>query len=401
MKIYYDRTSEAWSHNQAGVTLIAGAAKEVIPFHEGTEGTLSFPVTPFKENRLLTVGILSTAKEKTEPGIGGNLELFRDLSHYLFDHGILAYVCTADSFHSWPGASIKGFLYLTKTDTWTEAKLPFPDIVYNRIPSRPFESTSEFKQLIQLLKDSGAIVFNPGFLDKFSMYEALREDGTLTGHLPSTQILSSQKELREFFEKHQYIYLKPRNGSQGKGIFTLKENPDGTVQFDSFDHKEIFPDFSSFWILKAALLTKKCYLMQKAIQPKKLNGHRYDYRILVHYENGFFKITGKAIRMSQTQEITTHTLRGGKLYPYKLLKTAKLERKLASLAQKCGETLSRKFGFLGEFSMDIGEDTSGDLYIYEVNAKPMQFDEKEIEASRLEYLKNLFIELTFPEWKRI
>ena len=51
---------------------------------------------------------------------------------------------------------------------------------------------------------------------------------------------------------------------------------------------------------------------------------------------------------------------------------------------------------LQEVWLSIGEDTSGALYIYEVNSKPMQFDEEEIEASRLLHLKNLFIELTFP-----
>lgn len=55
-----------------------------------------------------------------------------------------------------------------------------------------------------------------------------------------------------------------------------------------------------------------------------------------------------------------------------------------------------KIGFLGEFSIDIGEDESGSLFIYEVNSKPMQFDEVEIETNRLLHLKNLFIELTFP-----
>ncbi|MBR8645638.1 hypothetical protein KEH51_21385 [[Brevibacterium] frigoritolerans] len=47
----------------------------------------------------------------------------------------------------------------------------------------------------------------------------------------------------------------------------------------------------------------------------------------------------------------------------------------------------KKIGFLGEFSIDIGEDESGSLFIYEVNSKPMQFDEEEIETNRLLHLK--------------
>lgn len=103
--------------------------------------------------------------------------------------------------------------------------------------------------------------------------------------------------------------------------------------------------------------------------------------------------------MSQLQEITTHTPRGGKLYPYQNLQSKRLNLTLARIAQKCGEILSKKIGFLGEFSIDIGEDESGSLFIYEVNSKPMQFDEEEIEANRLLHLKNLFMELTFSNRK--
>lgn len=393
MNIFYDVQSESWSHNQESLQLFAGAANETIPFKQDQQNQLLIPITLFPKSRILVVGIVTCLDQKKESGIGGNLLLFQNLSLYLLNHGILAYVFTTESILSHP---LKGFIYSSETDTWNEVNVPLPDIVYNRIPKRGFEASQRFQELISYFKEHRIHIFNPCFLDKYLMYEALMEDGLLAPHLPSTIHLTDQHLLVTFLTIHKHIYLKPCKGSQGKGIYTLNEKSDGTIQLNSLKQTQSYPDFASFWKNNKTFLLKRSYLAQRAVVPKKLNGHRYDYRILVHYENGFYKVTGKGVRMSQTQEITTHTPRGGMLFPYQHLQSRKLNKKVTDIAQRCGIILSRKFGFLGEFSIDIGEDTSGALFIYEVNSKPMQFDEEEIEANRLLHLKNLFIELTFP-----
>ncbi|CAH0221482.1 Endospore coat-associated protein YheD [Peribacillus sp. Bi96] len=392
MNIFYDIPSESWYHTQENVELFAGAAAEEIGYKKDHLNQTLFPITVFPVARMLVVGILTSFNPKRESGLGGNLTLFRDLSLYLLKHGILTYAFTGNALHSEP---LRGYVFSSETNKWIECKMPLPDIIYNRIPSRRYESSGEFERIINHIKEHRMFLFNPCFLDKYVMFEALREDEFLSNHLPPTTVLRNGECLNAFLDTHKHIYLKPCKGSQGKGIYTIIKNPDGTLLFNSLKHGESFPDFTSFWETQKRDLLKRSYLAQRAIIPKKLLGHRYDYRILVHYEKGFYKVTGKAVRMSQTQEITTHTPRGGKLFPYQSLQSRSLDLNLANIAQKCGEILSKKIGFLGEFSMDIGEDESGLLFIYEVNSKPMQFDEEEIEANRLLHLKNLFIELTF------
>ncbi|WP_350301667.1 YheC/YheD family protein [Peribacillus frigoritolerans] len=393
MNIFYDIPTENWYHNQENAELFAGSTEEVISYNKEHTNQPLIPITIFPGNRMLAVGILTVSNPKKESGLGGNLTLFRDLSLYLLKHGILAYVFTGNALHS---ESMRGYVFSSISNKWIECKVPFPDIVYNRIPSRSYEASGEFQQLIKYFKEYPMNLFNPCFIDKYVMFEALLEEGSLTNHLPPTMVLRNSGCLDAFLETYRHIYLKPCKGSQGKGIYTIIKNDDDTLLFNSLKHSESFPDFTSFWETKKRELLKRSYLAQQAIIPKKLFGHRYDYRILVHYEKGFYKVTGKAVRMSQTQEITTHTPQGGKIFPYQVLQSRSLNRKLAKIAQKSGEILSKKIGFLGEFSMDIGEDESGSLFIYEVNSKPMQFDEEEIETNRLLHLKNLFIELTFP-----
>ncbi|MFP3510747.1 YheC/YheD family protein [Peribacillus sp. SIMBA_075] len=396
MNIFYDIPSENWYHTEENAELFAGVAVEEISYKKDHLNQPLTPITVFPGNRMLVVGILTASNPKKESGLGGNLTLFRDLSSFLLKHGILTFAFTGNALHS---ETLRGYVFSSISNKWIECKMPLPDIVYNRIPSRGYEASEEFQRLITHLKEYRMNLFNPCFLDKFVMFEALMEDGSLTNHLPPTMILRNSDCLDAFLETHRHIYLKPCKGSQGKGIYTIIKNHDDTLLFNSLKHSESFPDFTSFWETKKKDLLKRSYLAQQAISPKKLLGHRYDYRILVHYEKGFYKVTGKAVRMSQTQEITTHTPQGGKLFPYQNLQSRSLNLKLANIAQKCGEILSKKVGFLGEFSIDIGEDETGSLFIYEVNSKPMQFDEEEIEVNRLLHLKNLFIELTFSNLK--
>ena len=159
-------------------------------------------------------------------------------------------------------------------------------------------------------------MFNPSFIDKYEMYAAFKNHVNLKPFLPQTIVVTNFNALAAFFHTHKTIYLKPREGNRGNGIYTLSQNQDGSLQLKSPHHSESFSSLIEYWNIYEKQLQAKKYLAQQAIPPKKKDGHRYDYRLLVHYENGLFKLTGKAVRMAQIQEITTHVPKGGKIYPY-------------------------------------------------------------------------------------
>lgn len=91
--------------------------------------------------------------------------------------------------------------------------------------------------------------------------------------------------------------------------------------------------------------------------------------------------------------MTTHVFHGGTVLPYTEVKERIDEQELEQLIALSGKRLSERFGFVGEFSADIGVSRERQLYIYEINAKPMVFDEPEIEMHRLRRLNQLFAEL--------
>ena len=150
MNIFYDIPTENWYHTHENAELFAGSAEEEISYKKDHSNQPLIPITIFPGNRMLAVGILTVSNPKKESGLGGNLTLFRDLSLYLLKHGILAYVFTGNALHS---ESMKGYLFSSISNKWIECKVPFPDIVYNRIPWRSYEASEEFQHLITHFKD--------------------------------------------------------------------------------------------------------------------------------------------------------------------------------------------------------------------------------------------------------
>lgn len=399
MKVYYDETTKSWWHDLDGLTLTFGAKNIIIPFENQNKPAdlIDFDLKPDHAHHILLIGILTNKNPKKNEEISGNLSLFRSLHLYLLEHGIFSCVLTVEDVLQQANC---GYIYSKKLRKWKKISIPLPPIVYNRIPLRSFESSAAFQQIKDLFSQHQIIMFNPSFIDKYEMYTTFNQHEKLKPLLPPTLLITHFKSFSEFFYLHKSIYLKPREGNRGIGIYTLTENTDGSLLLNSPNHYETFPSLTDYWNMYEKKLHAKRYLAQQAIFPKKMGGHRYDYRLLVHYENGLFKLTGKAVRMAQSQEITTHVPRGGIIYPYHKVGTQRLDQQLADIAQMCGFALTKQLGFIGEFSIDLGESETGELFIYEVNSKPMQFDEPEIEASRLLHLKKLFIELNNQKEKR-
>jgi glutathione synthase/RimK-type ligase-like ATP-grasp enzyme len=382
-------TSAIWYHRYKKKELYMGNLKLPVPYKGHSGPHHSFFVDPVRSH-VMTVGILTCKKNNNERGLGGNLRLFRELTGHLNSNGIVSFVLAVEDVLQ---GDFSGFIYSESSGNWEKVSVPLPDVVYNRIPSRGFESSKAFLQFKQILDQHSIPIFNPRFVHKLEIYELLRENNFLHNLLPETILLSSSRELFNFLIKHQTLYLKPVTGNKGSGISILSLQPDGKVVASTTKTELSYNSFNEFWIKNAKKYINHKYIAQQAVKPKKLDGHRYDYRILVHYDEQDYKITGKAIRMSQAQEVTTHVPRGGRIYPYELLKNENTDLLIEKVAGICGKILSEKLGFFGEFSMDLGEDEAGNLYLFEINSKPMHFDETEIENNRLEKLKKIFTQL--------
>lgn len=393
MNVYYDYKEKKWWHNEKKEVLFG---TESLHFNQEqpNENCLTFNLVLHNHNNLPIIGILTSRSKKKSHQIGGNLTYFRTLHEFLKEHGIFSYVFSLQDARI--TNTQKAYIFSQRENDWLEITAPFPTIIYNRIPKRTLEYTPAYLKFKENLSKHDIILFNQAFIDKYVLYTIFSKHEKLQTYLPKTELIVSANQLYAFLKMYRSVYIKPRHGHQGKGIYRLTLHSDRSVLLSSPKFEKTFRNFTQYWAKYKNEATKQ-KIVQEAILPKKLkNGHRYDFRLLVHYDNAHYKVTGKGVRMSEKQEITTHIPNGGMLLPYKKVATKQLDKQLHELAQVIGIELSKELGFIGEFSIDIGECSKGNLYIYEVNSKPMAFDEAAIERKRLHQLKKLFSQLKYP-----
>ncbi|MFJ7728016.1 YheC/YheD family protein [Neobacillus sp. NPDC097160] len=335
------------------------------------------------------IGILTA--RNSNGTIAGNGPLFIELQKKLISQNGISFVFIPQEIEK---DFIIGYTFSPDDNRWQKRRFRYPDLVYNRIPFRKSEQNDQCQRFFSSLKARNIPFFNPCFIDKYQLYELLINHDILRLYLPQTILADDKKNLYSFLKNLKGIYLKPRLSSKGKGIFRLRMNSPSRIELDGINSQENYQSFNHFWECWNKELLEKNYLAQEEIISAEYEGDRFDFRILAHANHDEYVLTGIGIRQSQEQAITTHIPAGGKLLPYKLLQANEHDQFIQTIVPHIGKALSDQFGYFGEFSIDAGVSNSGQYYIYEVNSKPMSFDETEIEERKIEQLCRLFLQLT-------
>jgi len=330
----------------------------------------------------------------------GNRSNFVDLIRTGQSMGFIVYVLTVKNLLL-TKSSLKGYVFNEAEDSWQLRLLPFPDVIYNRIPLREDEIQPAVRQKINACRKHPRVtLFNPAFFNKWDLFEWLRLSKSTKPYIPLTRKLVSVTSLDRMMRKHSYLYLKPESGKAGKGIMTIKvqaekqlpyrlkiqENKKSTTYNCSTLHK--------LWSRIQKQSGNEAYIAQQGIKLASFNERRFDLRALVQKnQRGQWDITGIGARIAGASSITTHVPRGGMIEdPEKLLinsfneeQARKLLIKAKNAAVLIAKQIERASGQqLGEMSMDIGIDSAGNMWFFEANSKPMKFDEPHIRQKSLE-----------------
>ncbi|WML43277.1 YheC/YheD family protein [Neobacillus sp. PS3-40] len=390
MKLFYDSTSANWYHTNYETVITMGGEKEIISKQQkGNLEDTSFNLKIKNKHIGPLIGIMSARKR--DGTIAGNGPLFRELQKKLISYHGISFIFTPDGVKD---NFISGYIYLPDRDNWMKVKLPFPDLVYNRVPFRKLEQDKDYCSVLLKLKEKNILFFNPCFIDKYTLYLLLQNHPILQEFLPNTEVIHKQTNFQAFLEKYQSVYLKPTQSARGKGIFRLKLLNQSEIHLEGLSSREIYPTPLSFWREWESVLIEENYIVQEEIHSAEYDGKRFDFRILAHAESEGYQVTGIGIRQSQGQGLTTHLSNGGELLSYELLRSNEHDQFIKTVVDHIGRTLTEQIGFFGEFSIDAGISVAGKYYIYEVNSKPMSFDEEEIEKRKITQLCRLFLKLT-------
>ncbi|MBO8163680.1 MAG: YheC/YheD family protein [Brevibacillus sp.] len=349
-------------------------------------------------NQQLTMGpLIGILTVSDGSGFRGNRENFKDIFLSGKRLGGLVFVLTPESIN-WTRKVVRGYLYDEKLDTWTEHLLPFPHVVYNRIPTRKLERKSGVSlTLKQLSSIENVTFFNPSFFNKHVLFRMLEKTPEVRDSLPETAKLESLAQLKSFTSRHPFVYLKPVLGKAGEGIMRLEKVKRRWRLRRVHEQKAMtyfFPSISKVWTFLRKQTKGKRYILQQGIPLARYRGRPFDVRVLVQKNgSGQWGVTGVGIRQAGANSITTHVPRGGTIQSTdKVLsqlfgeQAEEVRKQVEQTALSIAATLNEKIKNLAEMSMDLGLTKEGKLWFFEANAKPEKFDEPSIRKGSLSNL---------------
>ncbi|RSD29259.1 YheC/YheD family protein [Mesobacillus subterraneus] len=388
MILRYNTNSKEWTHEAKAEEKISfGFNKMSIPAASSRyvpSDSHQFRFRTSDGNIGPLVGIMTSMSKKW--GLSGNGPLFQALQTEVFKRNGMVVVFPPETLVK---DSLTGVTYLPDSKSWIPVRTPLPHLVFNRVPFRKAENLPAFTDAANYFSALGIPFFNPSFINKDRLYTLFARHPHLRTLMPESIKIKSMIQLAAFLEKHTGIYLKPASSSKGIGIFRLREK-DGQIEFESHSHRHLYPGMKEFWKIKSKQLLKHEYIAQKEILPASIEGKRFDFRVHAHDGPDGYEVTGIGIRQSQKQDLTTHLPNGGVLFPYIKVKNERHDQFFAWVVKEIGELLSEELGYFGEFSLDAGMTETGEYAIFEVNSKPMSFDEPKIEEKRIAALTDLF-----------
>lgn len=330
----------------------------------------------------------------------GNHQNFIDLIKTGREQGAMVYVTRVKDIKLGE-KRINGFLYHPETRTWTQSMVPFPNVIYNRIPNRKDEQLPEVQQVIKsCIKHSKLRLFNPSFFYKWTLFEWLSKSAVTKKYVPATKRLSQPADLETMLAAHPFVYLKPVKGKAGSGIMRV-ERPKGKsgsfvlrIQANKKSKATVYPSVAKLWGDIKAIVGSEEYIVQQGISLASVDDRPYDLRVLVQKTlKGEWALTGVGARVAGKLSITTHVPRGGYIdEPENVLTAAFGEEaakrtllKVRKAALAIARQIEKASGHtLGEMSMDLGVDTGGQIWFFEANSRPMKFDEPDIRKKSLE-----------------
>jgi glutathione synthase/RimK-type ligase-like ATP-grasp enzyme len=309
----------------------------------------------------------------------------------------MVYLFTPGSIN-WSNKTVRGSNYRLASDAagggyWTSSVYPLPDVVYDRVSTRRGETQSGMVKTKRKLKSLPYLIyFNPSFLNKWRVHRLLQNNEELLPYLPETKLLS-RENLNEMLEKYPVLYLKPCNGSLGKGIIKVNRVAAPKIKYTVYNryrHSNTSADVNALMKATVRHRKRKSYLVQQGLSLAKYHDCAFDIRI-IYQKNGMgeWKITKKFVRVAPPGSSVSNLSRGGmvetcrKVFPSLFNKNQDLidekNQEIKQLCQIVAQTLeSQSESTYGELGLDIGIDRNHKLWIIEVNSKPRKTTESHI-----------------------
>lgn len=264
---------------------------------------------------------------------------------------------------------------------WIQQACPTPHLVYDRFRNM---NPHAFRQFVRFRDEHKLNFLNSRLAHKWNLYRYLEGNLTIAKWLPETHFLHHAQDVHELLKKYPTIYVKPVNGTGGKGILSISRQANHQFQIlgRNAQRKKIkttFHTLSSVSSFVSNWTKETKYIVQQGLNLEWETGFITDFRLLVQKNGqGNWSITGMGGKIGPKNSATSNLHSGGKaVEPNSFLRRYFSEEKCRSLQQECmdlgfitAQYIEEKFGRLVELGIDLGIDKEGRLWMIEVNNKP-------------------------------
>ncbi|HEX7056562.1 MAG TPA: YheC/YheD family protein [Bacilli bacterium] len=308
------------------------------------------------------------------------------------------------------GQKISALHYDAKTNSWYRKPVDFPMAIYDRC--RQIRS-SRFHQLRQFRRDYPNMLYlNRPLSNKWNIHLILSRNEKIRPHLPESAIYQSAVDLQRMLEKHGIVYLKPINGTGGRGILRISKVAGNRYLVSGRTvSRRIFKPFLTNGNRLAAKLRPwnlpNRYLVQQGLDLKLENGRVHDYRMLIQKNGqGEWEVTGCAGRIGPAGSVTSNLHGGGKavtmahllrLWGFRSDRAARIRQSAETLAFQVARHLEERFGQLCELALDLAIDHKGHVWLLEVNQKPSR-EVFNLAGEKETYRKAILRPLEYARW---
>lgn len=316
---------------------------------------------------------------------------------------IVAFAITAVD---WNKSTVDGLIFDPESKTWVPGIAPVPAVTYRRHVRQP-----NFKDFRSTLQAQKGILFNSARYTKWKVHSILKKNPLLLKYLPETVMLNTFPQLIKFLDRYTKVVLKPKSGSQGKGIlFVEKTVSDGVKKYVLTDYRDNKSDSKKSLqnaeslrkMLEENNILNKKYICQQFISLAKIDNAPFDVRILMQKDESCnWRCSGMESRVASKDKEVTNLAAGGAAlslqktielmgpqYDYELIH----DRIVKFCTEFCFWMDQLKDHHYAEFGIDIGLDYGGNPWFIEANYRPgfkgfKQFDH------------NMFLEIGYTPFR--
>ncbi|MCW2279199.1 YheC/YheD family protein [Heliophilum fasciatum] len=320
----------------------------------------------------MLVGIM--IHPRLQPGRWGeSAPFFQQLAEEGTDLGIRV-VFFSPGMINWRKQQMQGYRWESQSEQWRVVTTGLPHVVYDRFFAYPGMPVA-IHACYQGLRKRRIPVFNPPLGNKYSNHCKLMRDPVIAPHLPATQRWQPLKRWWQPLKRWNQVYIKPVNGTKGKGILRLTLRKKRAVLVESAAppmYRKM--SWSQMKMQMPKLLRGRTYIVQQGLQTARWDDKIFDIRVLWQRDRqGEWLVTGAAVRVG-ANGITCNLHAGATALPLDVVledaQIAITTEEIHRLGKQIIMRLNRSTPLLGEVGLDFLIDQNQHLWFIEANSRP-------------------------------